>query len=1235
MAHANAYVWNYSSTSTSPLAKSVRLPNPAKSDDPLPLGAIVQSGSQCEPGLLLINARSGKVTYYENLNNADALSSLAHRRSAIEGLMGLYSGETVVNIENAHFAGFVVTTSNNRVAQLQLKDSQSRPFVNVHYLQTRKRSTSGGLLGGFLNVFSGAGLMPDVTATRLKFSSARGPAQLIIASEHGQFQQWKLSWFEPPEFLGEWQTQESLEATAREQLDDQMPSSIQSARLLDFDYVPASCMHEERNLDSEDEDVVLLGLFSVSGSSFQAHAICSIRLGSDQTCVMGRLFHLSSYKTPLILRARQKPKVCILSSYLTAAIFFDKALVVLSLPKTIDPDAAPNNINIFQDIVHLKDDETTYFTGAAAEGFDVKRTESSALCLTRTSGLLRVIVKESNDQRQALSGGQVSVKSKIEQAILYGRKKLSPLDFSHRPEVHYDRNEVEQAVVEISDAVLRSAYVSLHRGYSSIDQQMQRRLDALDSLARHVKDIYPGLSRSTRWMLLWDAEKLYAARELYKSYSAQIDTDREMRGDNDQRKYLLPELVERMHERNRSISASEWDIVSHLEHFLTFDTHSMNQILSWTYNAVYALAQDQDVRHSKSMLWLVCDASQAACTIVNSALAFRTEHIWLYDLEHEVLEDGVLKSGYEGLPVPWTSSAPTPNKIYELSANAQNIFREESIDTGQQDPAVAEILHSIAAVNPRLIAAWCLIITERIRWAAAQPLGTEHHQNKKDSRKRFSENLTELLLNLPMMEQTAAGMALAETYQEMSALTKLVREESADLYSIAQMYSRPSQSENVQQERVRRRKQEEVQKNIQALEKRIAQYCRKFGYAFTSPYYSAMVHKGNLGSLLAQSGSYSLEVTEFLHAEPNRRSLAWINDVISERDYSAANQALIKQISVPGQKIWDRGIELGFAKLALLAADEGRDADRVQNNTPGHLQDEDDQWSTLCQQHARLVDQASVVLSVQDKVLGLIGSISKHALDADAKIQLFIEALGEGLKKTHRGHLRSLLETSFENVVEQKVMGAEALVDILTLIDHVRADRPQKGGGTYQTPMDVFFLALLVVRNDPALSDSRRDILMKMCWRRAMLEDDWAELNDTSVQNRLSDADIRQLARETVLYRTFFEGFKVTSEASISSLGAVMDFSDGINAERKDETSMIAYIADMPTPTPAQCLAAGTTVEDWLLRFGEGYAGLAEPLAEECQCEEVWLQRALEKHQLEKWWHICRDIAVQEARTGR
>jgi hypothetical protein len=105
-----------------------------------------------------------------------------------------------------------------------------------------------------------------------------------------------------------------------------------------------------------------------------------------------------------------------------------------------------------------------------------------------------------------------------------------------------------------------------------------------------------------------------------------------------------------------------------------------------------------------------------------------------------------------------------------------------------------------------------------------------------------------------------------------------------------------------------------------------------------------------------------------------------------------------------------------------------------------------------------------------------------------------------------------------------RILGAEQLIDVLTLIDDVRS--------ASENPNDDIagreFLMALKVLDASGLCESqnddekaRGDMLRLLIWKRLFVRDSWQEINDTK---KKSDREIEKRVQRTMLFHTLLDG---------------------------------------------------------------------------------------------------------------
>ena len=187
----HALVWDYS-TPTSP-TKVVTLPLPfgLRSSDPLPLGAIVRNGPTNDFGVVAIAPSSGKITFWDNIDSAEARGLYPQRHQGVDGSVKMYSGEVITDLVDIEHAGYILNFSSGRLAQLTLRDSQGRPNVTATVLSPP--GASGGSFFSLKGLLGGA-IRKTISAVKARPSESKGQMEVITTTRNGVFQTWDLSW---------------------------------------------------------------------------------------------------------------------------------------------------------------------------------------------------------------------------------------------------------------------------------------------------------------------------------------------------------------------------------------------------------------------------------------------------------------------------------------------------------------------------------------------------------------------------------------------------------------------------------------------------------------------------------------------------------------------------------------------------------------------------------------------------------------------------------------------------------------------------------------------------------------------------------------------------------------------------------------------------------------------------------------------------------------------------------
>ncbi|EON68825.1 hypothetical protein W97_08083 [Coniosporium apollinis CBS 100218] len=1162
LTHEHAFVWDYTSPVPSPTPHILTLPHPSKRTDPLPLGSVVTTGPPRDVGLVVVMPVSGRITYWENVDSAESLSLFQQRRPGIEGSAALMNrNETVTEIVDADRAGFVLLYSSGRIAQLTLRDSQGRPHINVQFL-SGQGTNGGGWLGGW---FSGSTFQGDVAAVRVRPSPTKGQMEVVSATGTGSFELWELSWSGQPVYKGKVNARSVITDSLKQGTVPEMGGQLENTKILDFTMLlgPTSKSTEVALVNAR-QSLGVIALVATPGGAKADYALVEVVFTGD-TANVERVIPLHTYKQHGGEGSGWKPRLLVPHPGHTALVLFDRAIVIVSLAvRTANPESV-KPLPPYQDTVYLRDDAKVEFTGCAVEGPHGKSKTSSCIVFTDSPDILRVAAFKPPTDGKDANRARVTAKSKIEQAIFFSAIPENVMDFSSRPVFEFSKEEVRKAAVEVSKGILASRSEFIPLVTMSMDEQLGVRADALRTLASHLKQHYPGsLDRDTKWQLLWDAEKVAAARGIWKTYDESLKTR-----DIKQRK-LLTEVVEFMHERYKTPLDPEMGELDPVRQWFVKDLSNINILLPWAYHAIQELF-DEGVKDRMSILILTKEAVDLYVVALETAFQFRKSHLDLYGLEQEKIDDGVLESGFEGLPEFWTSTYNIVNSLTKLVDFSRDL-PVETYEKVQLDSSEAEIAREVAKPNHQLVKLCCLTHIERYRWCLAHEDEALRAQGR-DIKLHFEEKVRPVqITRLLKLGQVSQAMDLAEKLRDMPTLVKLVHNETAFLNEFL-VQATPGKLETLEQE-----------KKARVLGARIKRYFAVFGDDWADALYSSYIHENRGGALFEETTFSQSHLTKFLRANRSRAKLRWINEVTGEKNFAEAGSALLDVARNQEPNAWCKKIELSLAKLSLLAA-----AENSQKPSSGNL--------------ASLQHQTTHQLrltKVQEQLHAHIQPTVHGALDAESAVELLMDTYGKDIVHDKPAH-QQLLRRGFEELLSHRAVSADLLIDVLTLMDQTYTEALEPGAVDIRGKE--FLLALQALEYHCAASSSitasSGDATLKLIWKRCFIRDDWAAINNTVGK---SGEVIEREVADTALFWTLKEGFKIALW---------------------DKTTTIRALQ------PAHVLGAGCDPNAPALRERFPAEELREPIAADNALDDEMLEEYLERCRLEHWYEVCSKAAIK------
>lgn len=1191
MTHIQAIVWRYiqgidSKETSHPLIIQLQY-SASDARSPLPHGLVVTTSA--EPSFLVVTATSGHITYWESLSSAASIDTNRQRQQATQGtVIGMVSGEIITKVTEAEAHGFLLTFSTGRVAHLTVCDPQGKPSISVQYLRSGAAHL-GGVFGSLRSVFSSAGWRRDVAAVKAGSSWQRGQRYAVIATTKGAFQVWDLHWNGTHSLV--------YEIDAKNDLLKALEGKEEGDRfqVLDFAFLLGGGTGKELMRSIERGDCKLLVLTLITGTDSSNYALVGLDLANG-SLEIDVVHPIDCYKSAIPVESNFKPQVLVPEPSHTAFVVFEKSIVLVSLVEVEDSPSSQLQMEAhtlpdpFQDTLDFSKTKNYRVVGCAAEPLERAQTYSSCILMVFGFGIVRVIALPLKEGQSVEHRATVTAKTKIEQAVFYGSLEQNLLDFSGRPEITFDDENVEDAALQVSRSIMDSTSPYISAISPSMEQHLQRRSLALSDLMKHLKKYYKPVDRLTRWQLLWNAEKMAAAGAIWRCYNAASTTKRE--GDE---KYLLVHIVEMLHQDHKKETRPERYETDEVRHWLIHDTWRLEMAIPWAHEAIRRLdvwhKEDNDGEglDSHTRARLLSEANEIQLSILETAFDFRGANATLYGLEDENLVDGVLKTGYEDLPEIWTSTEIVVDHVKTVVDLSWEMAVEHE---DEEEESMIKSIDSLIAFNPRLVDVCCKTFIERFRWLKSgsdkksQDEGRELQQIYLVVRRRH-------FLHLSDIRSAQEGSQLADKYHDLDTLVDIIDRGIKEVI-LGQTSKEPGEHDS---------EKEEEHEIMQLLKEKIFHCFVKFGTEWATAYFTKHISRGETTEVFNDATGYQYYLTSFLRS-PQYAKLGWINEVHSERNYKAAAECL-KVAQEQESNVWNKKIELSMGKLAILAAQsKGQSMDYNVDNAIQQL------------------DQSMNTLDVQEKLYNYIRPNFKGSLDATADGDLAMEKFGRHYVKGKPTLFAGLAE-NFTKCTTREPLDPEELIDTLTLLDDVDSD----DDGFMESR---FFTALKLLKSTSFENGelARKDLEQRIIWRRCMIQDDWEALNRTELKD---DTQVEVETGATALFKTLREGYR-NGERHGSRLIPLLRISDEAQGFRANTTP--DFFTTSPPIPPSSALAAGTTVAS--LRTSSRYNDYPDHeialLAKDLKSEDVLLETCIEKGRLEIWWQGLTEAARRSAR---
>lgn len=1109
LTHTHAVVWPYAAASLSPESFTFTLPYPSKhSTDPLPLGLLVSpSASSTEPGLVVVMPTSGKITYWESISSATTLDFMRQQRTGVEdSISGMFSGERVIQLVNVEAAaGFILALSSGRIAYLSVRDAHGRPKVSVQFLRTSLGPSSSGFFGSIRNALSHSTLQGDIAAVRAD-RVLHGECTVVAVTSKGRVNSWRVHRGGHHDVLAELEVRSAALEAIRQSNGANSVLAPESFKILDFCFVPKGMSPQYTEMSrlrqspasQKEQHLLLLASFDDNHRCryILVEAMIKNEYSESGSVEIGMIRPISSFSTPPNPHALTKPRIYLPKPAVVAFLVFDHATVMASIAQTPEsPDSQIMDDNHaspagFEDVVDLHRDPTLEIVGSGFEepqiydegekemrSLRIKTKNPTAVLLVRGVGTLRIAISECKRFASA-TPPKLTAKAKLEQAVFFGLNQDNPLIFDALHGIHFSDKQYGEAALSLSQDILTSDGAHLAPLAVRVDNNIKDRVRYLDKMMAHINSIGVNLDRSTKWELIWNAEKMHVASTLWRKHEEFLH----MRS-SDSKKTIVAEIVEYIRSEEKSKPNRAKGETDDLRHWFIHDVHRMELFIAWAYEVIkYNSKAKLD---TVSLTRLIYEASDVYNSTIRDAFAFRQTHLELYGLKGEKLDHGILEGDYSSLPTPWTANKFVANNVKRQVELATELVKQVPKSPTEEQLSLIE---KIREILPEMTEIYLSVLQELTRWnlASGDPKLISDGQKYEET---YKEDRHAKVLLLSQSDNWEAAIKLAETHRSLHALAEVLTRE-------IDLLRDESAIPGLTSDQIER-----IEMKMSEKEDKIRECFETYGEDFAFPFYDFLFTTYGVDALLEYEGDKKHK-TVFLRTRPELAKISWINDIVGEEDIDHAADTLLNLGLTREQHIWNKKIELSLGKLARMA-----ESSRPASKASMAIQEAAINGTT---EDARVeaIDKQLTVISIQNDFYdSQIRPVIDVALDESEEMGLVQETFTLECPKKYKV-LAQVFDDALKQLLKHEALHPLTLIDLLTLIT-----LPPE---TKETIADQFFLALQVASN--GLDGDERHQAERLIWRRCFLREDWTAINNTSMKD---DEETMDVLGQTDLFQLY------------------------------------------------------------------------------------------------------------------
>ena len=868
-----------------------------------------------------------------------------------------------------------------------------------------------------------------------------GEREVIVCTARGSFSRWHVNRTGGSANTTEADVREEILSALNKEKSLQGKNKDQF-QVIDFQvagYIPS-------DVPNQDDTVKLQVLTAIVSYGRASYALVTLSIAANGAASVEDVHVIKSYATRF--EEKSPPRLYVPSPKKTAFVVFTRAVVVISkLHRDANDMDDDEEEATFEDVVDFRGDLGIEIVGSGQENIEDevsgsftidqghnKRVKNPGVVLmAKGAGVLRVEAFDIHGTRKAPA--PVTIKSKLEQAVFYGTKSDNPLNFKGREEVKFPLEELETAALQLSKDILTSSSQYFPAMLPSLVHHLELRATHLRTLITHLQTgAFGQVSKGVLWQLLQDAEKCEAARAVWEVRNERLS---EEDGDGILESVIIDKL---MKDTQTADTVRTW-----------FQHHILDIGLLLAHaKVVIASRPNKGKREQLAFAISDAEANDFVIKALEKAWLFRVNNAKLYGLggKHGVDVNGLLMES-RGFVAPWTSELDLLHSLADQFKVSE--FALHPLLAPTEDPKRNDIAEKIKNQLVHIAEVCCRSFEERADWATQQ--GSTYAEEAFNVRERYDEYRSKWIKPLVEYDKMDHAFRIAEDYSDYQTLVEICSEELARVDFALAEAKIPVQPdvETIQD-------LEELRNETQT---RIERYFARFGEPFAKCLYTHLVETGKLHTLVTGYEQWREKyLTEFLRSNRQYAKLSWMHD-ISLGDYQNAATTLLSVGNAESMLSYQR-IELSISKLALVAA----------------LQKSGVPEADILEE-VEAYDAKLAMVDIQEELTAFIQQNIGGTIDADASVDVAVEEFNARIRGNPT--LEAIMRTRLRVLMNKRVLGAEELVEVFTLIESDDTDVMDGETG---------YWALKCIAQ-AGLPRSRAEALQRMVWRRVYLADEY------------------------------------------------------------------------------------------------------------------------------------------------